>query len=82
MRFFFSDQFGFIVFRALHILIIESKRGQRMKLITLWKLIGISVFAFGLGILVSFFLPDRALAVIETVIIVAVGLLFLLRPKC
>jgi hypothetical protein len=53
-----------------------------MKIVTLWKLIGISVFAFGLGILISFFLPDRALVVIETVIIVAVGLLFLLRPKC
>ena len=60
----------------------ESKRGQRMKIVTLWKLIGISVFAFGLGILVSFFLPDRALVVIETCIIVAIGLLFLLRPKC
>ena len=52
-----------------------------MKIITLWKLIGIAVFAFGLGILISFFLPDRALVVIETVIIVAIGLLFLLRPK-
>ena len=49
---------------------------------TLWNLVGISVFAFGLGILVSFFLPDRALAVIVTVLIVAVGFLFLLRPKC
>ena len=53
-----------------------------MKIINLWKLIGIAVLAFGLGILVSFFLPDRALAVIVTVLIVAVGLHFLLRPNC
>lgn len=53
-----------------------------MKSMALGKVIGISILAFGLGILVSFFLPDRALLVIETVIIVALGLLFLLRPRC
>lgn len=53
-----------------------------MKVVTLGKLIGVSIFAFGLGILVSFFLPDRFLIVIETILIVALGLLFLLRPKC
>ncbi len=53
-----------------------------MKLVMLGKLIGTAVFAFGLGILISFFLPDRVLIIIETVIIVAIGLLFLLRPRC
>ncbi len=53
-----------------------------MKIVALGKLIGIAVFAFGLGILVSFFLPDKVLVIIETVLIVAIGLLFLLRPKC
>lgn len=53
-----------------------------MNILSLGKLIGIATFAFGLGILVSFFLPDRFLLVIETLLIVAVGLLFLMRPKC
>lgn len=53
-----------------------------MKFNALGKLIGVAVFAFGLGILISFFLPDRVLIIIETVILVALGLLFLLRPRC
>ena len=53
-----------------------------MRACTPGRLIGISIFAFGLGILVSFFLPDRFLVVIETALIVALGLLFLLRSKC
>ena len=53
-----------------------------MKFNALAKLIGVAVFAFGLGILISFFLPDRVLIIIETVILVALGLLFLLRPRC
>ena len=47
-----------------------------MKILTLGKLIGLSALAFGLGILVSFFLPDRFLVVIETVIIVAISVGF------
>ena len=53
-----------------------------MRSIAIGKLIGVAVFAFGLGILISFFLPDSFLVVIETMLIVAIGLLFLLRPKC
>lgn len=53
-----------------------------MKILALGKLIGIATLAFGLGILVSFFLPESFLIVIETIIIVAIGLLFLLRPRC
>ena len=53
-----------------------------MKAVTTGKLIGTTVLAFGLGILVSFFLPDRALTVILTLLVVAIGLLFLVRPKC
>ena len=53
-----------------------------MKAIALGKAIGISILAFGLGILISFFLPDRFLVVMEAILIVAVGLLCFLRPKC
>ena len=49
-----------------------------MKCITPGKIVGISIFTFGLGILVSFFLPDKVLAVIEALLIVAIGLLFFL----
>ena len=53
-----------------------------MKNVTLRKLIGCTVLAFGLGVLVSFFLPDRALTVILTLLVVAIGFLFLMRQKC
>ena len=53
-----------------------------MKSTALGKIIGISILAFGLGILVSFFLPDRVLLFILTILIVALGLLSLLRPRC
>ena len=53
-----------------------------MKIFPLGKTIGISILAFGLGILISFFLPDRFLVVIEAILIVVIGLLFFLRPRC
>ncbi len=53
-----------------------------MKIVSTKKLIGCTVLAFGLGVLVSFFLPDRALTVILTLLVVAIGALFLLRSKC
>ncbi len=42
----------------------------------LTKAIGIAVSAFGLGILLAFFLPDPVLIVIEAVVIVSAGFLF------
>ena len=53
-----------------------------MKCMSLGKLLGISILAFGVGILVSFFLPDKVLVVIEAILIVAIGLLFFLGQKC
>lgn len=53
-----------------------------MKSITSSKLIGCTVLAFGLGVLVSFFLPDRALTVILALLIATIGVLFLLRHRC
>lgn len=52
-----------------------------MKCVSLGKIIGISILTFGLGILVSFFLPDKVLVVIEALLIVAIGLLFFLGQK-
>lgn len=53
-----------------------------MKAQLLSKLIGITVLAFGAGVLVSFFLPDTVLAVMEAILIIAVGVLFFFKPKC
>ena len=53
-----------------------------MKAVTSGKLIGATVFAFGLGILVSFFLPDRALTVILAILVAMIVyffVVFLLR---
>ena len=60
----------------------KSVRGSGMKCMSIGKLLGISILAFGVGILISFFLPDKILAVIEAVLIVAIGLLFFLGQKC
>ena len=44
--------------------------------------IGIAILAFGAGILLSFFLPDNVLAVIEAILIVCIGILFFLKGRC
>lgn len=38
---------------------------------------GVTVSALGLGILVAFFLPESVLVVIEAIVIVTAGILFL-----
>lgn len=43
------------------------------------KAVGVTVLAFGCGILLSFFLPTCILAVIEALIIIAAGLLLLIQ---
>ena len=60
----------------------QVKGIQIMKATALSKLIGISILAFGSGILISFFLPESVLAVIEAILIVAIGILFFFKPKC
>lgn len=42
----------------------------------LCRTLGIGVLAFGVGVLVSFFLPEEALVVIEAVTIIGVGVLY------
>ena len=53
-----------------------------MKKVTLSKLIGVFILAFGSGILISFFLPEHILAIIEAILIVAIGILFFWKTKC
>ena len=53
-----------------------------MKSMAIGKTVGIAIFTFGLGILISFFLPDLFLVVIEAILMVAIGLLCFFRPKC
>ncbi len=43
---------------------------------SIFKILGISVLSFGLGILASFFLPESILVVIEALIIIAIGFLY------
>ncbi|MBP3436388.1 MAG: hypothetical protein J6K61_00565 [Clostridia bacterium] len=50
-----------------------------MKSPSLCKILGISILTFGFGVLISFFLPETFLVVLEAVVIVAVGLLFFLQ---
>ncbi|MBQ7010271.1 MAG: hypothetical protein IJN63_01055 [Clostridia bacterium] len=40
------------------------------------KTVGIAIFAFGVGILCSFFLPETVLVVIEALVIISVGCLW------
>jgi hypothetical protein len=53
-----------------------------MKTQYLARLVGTAALALGMGILISFFLPDAVLAVIEAILIVAVGALFFIKPRC
>ena len=40
------------------------------------KMIGGAILAFGLGVLVSFFIPEPVLVVIEALIIIGLGCLY------
>ncbi len=42
------------------------------------KCIGISVVAFGLGLLLAFFLPKAALIVLEALVIIVAGAFFVM----
>ena len=45
----------------------------------LFKLISVAVLSFGLGILLSFFIPEGVLVIIEALLIMAVGVLCFLQ---
>lgn len=45
----------------------------------LFKALGFIVLSFGCGVLLAFFLPTYFLAVIEAVVIIAAGLLYILQ---
>ena len=40
------------------------------------RLVGLTILSFGLGLLLSFFLPDGFLVVIEAVVIIGIGFLY------
>ncbi len=40
------------------------------------KLLGLTILAFGLGVLLSFFLPDGFLVIVESVVIIGIGCLY------
>ncbi len=44
---------------------------------SLSKAIGIAVCTFGLGVMVAFFLPESVLVVLEAVVIITAGVIFL-----
>lgn len=44
----------------------------------LCRMLGIGVLAFGVGVLVSFFLPEEVLVVIEAITIIGVGCIYFL----
>ena len=50
-----------------------------MKSYMLCRTIGIAVLAFGVGILVSFFLPETVLVVIEALTIIGIGCIYFAR---
>ncbi len=41
----------------------------------LCRVLGIAILSFGIGVLVSFFLPQQVLVVIEAITIIGVGLI-------
>ncbi len=47
----------------------------------LWKSFSIAAVAFGCGILLTFFLPESVLAVIEAFLILGVGVLYFIAKK-
>lgn len=47
-----------------------------MKSQQLCRILGTAVFGFGVGILVSFFLPETVLVVIEALTIIGIGLIY------
>ncbi|MBQ2718499.1 MAG: hypothetical protein IJF73_00340 [Clostridia bacterium] len=45
----------------------------------LFKILSLAILAFGLGIVLSFFIPEGVLVIIEAVLIMAVGVLCFLQ---
>ena len=58
----------------------QKGNGIVMRDCGLFRLVSIALLSFGLGILLSFFVPAGALVIIESLLIVAIGCMTLLRP--
>lgn len=57
--------------------ILQNEVLMRAK--SLCRVLGVSLLSFGIGILLSFFLPEAVLVVTLALVIVAVGLLYFLQ---
>ena len=59
---------------------IVAERTPVMRDCGLLRLVSIALLSFGLGILLSFFVPAGVLVVIESLLIIAIGCMTLMRP--
>ena len=55
---------------------ISTCGGNMKKFKCAAQLVGLAILAFGLGLLLSFFLPDGFLVVIEAIVIIGIGVLY------
>jgi uncharacterized membrane protein YccC len=54
---------------------MRPKEEKVMKSQQVCRVLGTAILAFGVGVLVSFFLPEQVLVVIEAITIIGVGLI-------
>ena len=52
------------------------KEEKVMRSQQLCRVLGTAILSFGIGVLVSFFLPEQVLVVIEAITIIGVGLIY------
>ena len=69
----------FIIMHTIYQEIFCGENNNMFRQPSLLKLLGISVLSFGLGVLLAFFLPAYFLVVIEAIVIVASGILYILQ---
>lgn len=53
----------------------RARRGEDMRT-RFCQTLGIAILAFGIGVLVSFFLPEQVLVVIEAITIIGIGIIY------
>lgn len=74
----------FTFFIPMHILVTKrtvkppcgEKEEKVMKSQQLCRVLGTAILSFGIGVLVSFFLPEQVLVVIEAITIIGVGCIY------
>jgi hypothetical protein len=67
-------------FFCLHILLQSALQEEKvMRSQQICRVLGTAILSFGVGVLVSFFLPEQVLVVIEAITIIGVGLIYFSR---